>query len=52
MVLGAKQLGGMGAKQPGLEIEAKRLVGKRRGGETLGAKRLVTFPRTPFQDCV
>ena len=32
----------MGAKRPGLKIEAKRLGGKRLGGKRLGAKRLVT----------
>ena len=42
MVLGAKPLGYGGFKRLGLKIEAKRLGGKRLGGNVLRAKRLVT----------
>ena len=41
----------MGAKRLGLKIEAKRLGGKRPGGNVMEAKRLVTAQTTLFRFC-
>ena len=46
MVLGGETTRVLGAKRPGLKIEAKRLGGKRLGGKRLGGETSCYLKRT------